>query len=467
MHGQNLSVAYVTTDLLGNVNRFVPVGRELQERGIAVTVVSAFSRTIEVARESGFDTALLAEEEILREALPVVEEWTGASATILRRIPGVGLGPRASAIAHWTAHHQMVSDTGELAATLQHVNPSLVLTEAEQHREIRIAANQGWPVLLLEDFYSVRPGPDVTFPSGNHQIPTGDARSRLQARLRWERFFVMEWVRRRAESLWVEGHDWSSGIEDLPAPDTLGPIERRYVQRYDYPKLPRIRMIAPELALPGEPLLPVVVGAVIDPDRTASGVDADFASRWATILDQKNSGTRIIYVTIGTFLSGLEDLMVSILGACARLDGAFTVVVAAGNDADMWVKRSDPFLDGVEIFRYVPQLDVLAEAALVVTTGGLNTTHEAVWFETPMLNVPVEGIDTAGNAARMAFHGVGEVAVGKDLAPSTLAVKMQRLLDDEDVASRLKHLSGVMRDANSIVRSADVIKDTLVQVPRP
>ena len=45
----------------------------------------------------------------------------------VRFVPGVALGPRAAARAHWQARATAMSDTAELAATLRRLDPQLVL----------------------------------------------------------------------------------------------------------------------------------------------------------------------------------------------------------------------------------------------------------------------------------------------------------------------------------------------------
>src|SRR6185503_18859644 len=53
-----------------------------------------------------------------------------------------------------------------------------------------------------------------------------------------------------------------------------------------------------------------------------------------------------------------------------------------------------------------PQHTLLEKASVFVTHGGLSSVKEAIWFGVPMLVFPL-GYDQHGNAARIAFHGLG------------------------------------------------------------
>lgn len=432
-----LRIAYVTSGVLGYLFRFVPIGRQLLRRNHQVTIITASEHAARHAAGEGFATVHLAGQEQAFAALPEVA-WSGPAAPVLRRLPGIGLGPRRAAIAAWAQRARVMSDGSELLAALDAVDPHLVLTEAEEHRDIRLLVGAGRTVLLFEDLYSTRPGPDVPFPARSHQVPNGSWRSRVRARSRWQRFFAVEAVRRRAEAWWVRGHDWSSTIERL-ATDAFDPgsTSRRYLQFYDYTTLPRLRTIATELAFAGEPQPVVPIGPIVDLDRAPGDVDDRFAARWTDVTAARAAGARVVYISLGTFLSGLRELTSTVIEAVSSIDGV-EAVVSVGRDADLW--RDADLPPNVAVFASVPQLEVLAACDAVVSTGGLNTGHEALWFGVPVLNLPVAGVDTPGNAARLAYHGVGSRLTPDDITVTTVGERVRSLLDDEtyrDAAARI------------------------------
>ena len=113
--GERLRIAYVTSGVLGYLYRFVPIGRELLRRDHQVTVLTASEQAARHATSEGFAVVHLAEQERAFAALPEVV-WGGPAAAVLRRLPGVGLGPRRAATEAWAQRAAAMRDGDELLA---------------------------------------------------------------------------------------------------------------------------------------------------------------------------------------------------------------------------------------------------------------------------------------------------------------------------------------------------------------
>jgi UDP:flavonoid glycosyltransferase YjiC (YdhE family) len=457
---QSRPVVYVTSGIFGYLYRWFPIGRRLAERGRRVVVVTASAEAVEHARAEGFEVVHLAAEAAALEA-PAPVGWPPALSRLTRYVPGMSLGPRGAARRHWRARAAALLDTAELDGVLRDLDPVLVLTEAEEHRVIRAVLALERPLMLFEDLYGTRPDPDVPFGARSHRVPTGSGVSRVRAAVRWQRFFAVEAVRRRAERWWVGGADWHSALDELGRRAGLdrSAVSRRYLQFYDYLDVPRLRTVAPELAFPGESRPPLVTGPIVDVDRCVHGVDDTFADRWATVTDRRRDGSRLVYVSPGTFLAGQRSLLDQVITAAAGLDRV-EVVVSAGAEAAALTR--EPLPANVTVFGRVPQLEVLADADAVVTTGGLNTIHEAVWFGVPILAIPVAGIDTPGNAARVHLHRVGRRVPPRRVSVPRLREEIRLLLDDQRyrdrslaMGERLRAWNGIDRAVTAIDQAAD------------
>jgi zeaxanthin glucosyltransferase len=456
------TVAYVTSGIPGYVNRWLPIARELRERGYATVTLTEHTGAAETVTFDGGHVMRLAplstEHEMVRRRGPV-----GA---VMRRIPGVALGPRRTATAAWAADAASMLDDRDLADTLDRVRPALVLTEAEEHRTIRVVRRLGWPLALFEDLCSIRPGRDVPFPRSHH-VPDGTWTSRVRAAARWQRFFAVEAARRRIEARWVHGHDWHSTLDELARRAAIDQavVSRRYLQFYDYLDVPKVRTVAPELAFPGEPLsgvpLTQVTGPIVDGHRPVVGVDDGFAARWEAM---RATGDRVVYVTLGTFLAGLGDLTERVIDAAAMVPRT-QVVVSVGRDHAQWAGRALPA--NVAVFARVPQIEVLEHADLTVSTGGLNTGHESLWFGVPVLNIPAGGIDTAGNAARLAYHGVGRTLRPRDATTANLHTEIASMLDDDALVVRVAAMRDALRARDGVVSAADAIERLIAAAPQP
>jgi UDP:flavonoid glycosyltransferase YjiC (YdhE family) len=71
------------------------------------------------------------------------------------------------------------------------------------------------------------------------------------------------------------------------------------------------------------------------------------------------------------------------------------------------VFAGDDLPPNVHTLAWAPQRAVLAQAELFVTHAGLSSTREAILEGVPMIAIPLAG-DARGNAARIAYHGLGE-----------------------------------------------------------
>lgn len=450
-------IVYITSGVVGYTNRFLPIGRELRRRGHAVSVLSPSLATVAAAEQEGLDAVHLVAQAATTAALPPQPSWPGPIGRLARFVPGVALGPRRAAREHWRARAAAMSDANELLDLLARLQPPLVLTEAEEHRDIRVVLGAGYRLALFEDLYATRPDPGVPFPARSHHVPTGTRIDRLRAAARWQRFFAVEAVRRRAERWWVDGADWHSTLASLCDPEVLAAAgtSRRYLQFYDYRQLPHLRTVAPELAFPGERARPTITGPVVDTERLPHGIDERFTERWPALQAHREAGGRLVYVTLGTFLQGLEELTATVLEGCAGIDGV-RVVASVGADADRWRDRVVPA--GVDVFGRVPQIEVLAGCDAVVSTGGLNTGHEAVWFGVPVLNIPVAGVDTAGNAARAVHHGVGERLRRGEVSAEAVRASITRLLDDPSYRQRATAIGAGLRARDGVRGAADAVE---------
>jgi UDP:flavonoid glycosyltransferase YjiC (YdhE family) len=95
---------------------------------------------------------------------------------------------------------------------------------------------------------------------------------------------------------------------------------------------------------------------------------------------------------------------------------------------------------------------------VAVSTGGLNTGHEALWFGVPMLNLPIAGIDTAGNSARLCLHGVARRLTRRQITVPALAREMTLLLDDPGYRERARALSVRLRAWDAVDNAARAIE---------
>ena len=164
---------------------------------------------------------------------------------------------------------------------------------------------------------------------------------------------------------------------------------------------------------------PVFLGSAVRAEAPDPEVDSWLAS----------GDTPVVYVSLGSFLSVRSDVLARVAEALRGLDvrvalaSGSTPPESLGHRPASWLVR--PVL---------PQVTLLAHAALAVTHGGNNSVTEALTAAVPLLVLPLSTDQFAGAAA------IEEAGIGEVLDPNTAGAPALR-----DAAIRLLGLGGASR----------------------
>jgi MGT family glycosyltransferase len=139
---------------------------------------------------------------------------------------------------------------------------------------------------------------------------------------------------------------------------------------------------------------------------------------------------RVVYVSLGSFLSVRGDVLGRVAEALRGLD--VRVALAHGSTP---VSELGPVPPSWLVREVLPQVTVLREAALAVTHGGNNSVTEALTAGVPMLVLPLSTDQFAG-AAALEEAGVAEVLDPNAAGPSELRSAADRLLAEPSEARR-------------------------------
>lgn len=115
---------------------------------------------------------------------------------------------------------------------------------------------------------------------------------------------------------------------------------------------------------------------------------------------------------------GRIGLALDIARHCPELD----VVIATGGAA-----IRGPIPDNAICVAQAPQLGLLGRAALMVSHGSLGPLKEALLYGVPSIMLPLVE-DQPGNAARLAFHGLGAAVRWHDVTGEQLAALIRGVL---------------------------------------
>ncbi|HFK1449811.1 TPA: macrolide family glycosyltransferase [Bacillus pacificus] len=95
-------------------------------------------------------------------------------------------------------------------------------------------------------------------------------------------------------------------------------------------------------------------------------------------------GKEVIYISMGTLLEGLEPFFNMCIDTFSDFDGIVVMAIGDRNDRSEIKKAPDNFI----IAPYVPQSEVLSEADVFITHGGMNSVHDAIHFNVPFVIIP-------------------------------------------------------------------------------
>jgi MGT family glycosyltransferase len=164
----------------------------------------------------------------------------------------------------------------------------------------------------------------------------------------------------------------------------------------------------------------------------------------------------LIYASMGTLQNRLIDVFEKIASACEGLDAQ--LVITLGGSA---TPESLPKLPGNPlVVSYAPQLELLKKATLVITHAGMNTTLECLTNGVPMVAIPVAN-DQPGIAARIAWTGVGELVPLKKLSVEKLREAVKQVLTEDSYKKNALRLQEGIKQAGGVSRAADIIEQAV------
>jgi UDP:flavonoid glycosyltransferase YjiC (YdhE family) len=167
-------------------------------------------------------------------------------------------------------------------------------------------------------------------------------------------------------------------------------------------------------------------------------------------------GRPLIYASLGTLQNFSDTIFKTIAEACTGLNAQLVLSLGGGLDpARLQSLPGDPI-----VVRYAPQLELLKQAAAVITHAGLNTVLESLAEGVPMVAIPL-GNDQPGVAARIAARGAGIVLSPARLSPTRLRAALQAVLQQQSYRTAADAIKNAMQAIDGKMRAADIIEDTL------
>jgi UDP:flavonoid glycosyltransferase YjiC (YdhE family) len=208
-----------------------------------------------------------------------------------------------------------------------------------------------------------------------------------------------------------------------------------WITLFNFHQLPVLSLTARELDFPHTPPRWLrYVGPMVAAERAESRVESLTRTRLETVYaESRASGRPLLYCWLTTMETPDEGFLDSLLQAVARHPEWLVVVGFTGrNAADFSGLPAH-----VHAFDFVPQIEVLGEADLCITHGGVNTINECIQMQVPMLVYSTGFADKDGCAARLAYHGLCHRGDIHREGATEIAERIEAALADRGMPERL------------------------------
>jgi zeaxanthin glucosyltransferase len=194
------------------------------------------------------------------------------------------------------------------------------------------------------------------------------------------------------------------------------------------------------------------VGACVDTERREEAFD------WAQLDTRKP----LVYCAIGSHGRYWNPLnrarLVEAVVEAFRARPACQLLLQAPDPDDLEGLR--PLPGNILVAPWFPQLQILARASLMISHGGFGTLREALFYGVPLIVFPC-GVDQRGNAARVAYHGVGLAGDIRRVTPQTIAHMLDTILANPAYRDNAQTMSHALQADNGCETAVAFLERTL------
>lgn len=436
-------IVIVTSDLAGRVHVSEALGRRLRAVGHRATVASPAGTGRE--RTRGPDLVRMA---------PMPQPAPAARFDQIRRVRR----RRAAALRSMSPE----TWTRQLAS----LDPDLVLIDIELAELIVAAAPALRNVALWTSMMSVWKRPGLP-PLHTGIVPgSGWRGSALGMESAWLEFRVGKWIGNLRRRFQRAGVDRISVLRALAA-QTGFPFDDE-ARLYDwlvpctFRTMPVLSFNALEMEFPHLPAPNCrYVGPLFDEGQRLPNAEAEASSRLADLATRRRRGesSALIYCSFGAWHKGDDVRFLRRVVSAVAPRSDWDLVVGLGDR--LGTDALGPVPPNVHLFRWAPQLEVLRTADLAIHHAGIGTVNECVASGVPMVVYPFRFLDQHGNAARVAYHGLGEVGDRHSEASGAIRNRIQRVLTDPAIRARAANMAAVVAAYDRTNRSIVAVEELL------
>jgi MGT family glycosyltransferase len=165
-----------------------------------------------------------------------------------------------------------------------------------------------------------------------------------------------------------------------------------------------------------------------------------------------DSDRPLVYISLGTVINENKSFFELCIRAFAGM--LYDVLITTGGRFSP--EQFGTLPENITVKLWVPQAQVLRHTALFITHGGLNSIHEGLYCDVPLLVVPQQTEQTF-NAMRVVELGTGLMLQEHTVTEMTLRARVQQLLSDPRYRTQAARIGGTLRSAGGMAKAVDEI----------
>ncbi|MDP9122308.1 MAG: hypothetical protein M3O15_13240 [Acidobacteriota bacterium] len=203
-----------------------------------------------------------------------------------------------------------------------------------------------------------------------------------------------------------------------------------------------------------------------DPDVIYVGPSVDLTRAeepfsWEAV----DPGRFLVFASLGS-QSHLEPLLArrlfqSAVAAAARHpEWQLILSIGRGHSADGFGQLPP----NVQVSSWVPQLEVLSRADLMITHCGTGTCKECILLGVPMVALPMMR-DQFDMARRVVHHGLGVEGVLAEITPEILETLIGRVAADRSYKERILAMRDTFMTTNGSDKAIEIVERAMTSVP--
>ncbi|MED3867239.1 macrolide family glycosyltransferase [Priestia megaterium] len=162
--------------------------------------------------------------------------------------------------------------------------------------------------------------------------------------------------------------------------------------------------------------------------------------------------TKLIFISMGTVFNQQPELYTTCFEAFRK--SPYTVILAVGKQTD--IHQFDDIPSNFRVHQYVPQLEILEQADVFITHGGMNSSSEALYFGVPLVVIPVMG-DQPIVSNQIEKLGAGLQLNRLNLDAPTLRNTTEQVLSNASFKDKSSLVGKSLREAGGYKKAVEVI----------